>query len=86
MCITHRYLDIFVPQKFLNRSDVVPGFEQMCGEGMPSGIETVLYLLTEPRCRLCPTHCIKRLIIAAARATACHDGHRPSAEHRRAYP
>jgi hypothetical protein len=38
MGVNHRCLNIFVPQKFLDISDFVPGFEEMGSEGMPKSV------------------------------------------------
>lgn len=36
--VNHGRADIFVSHQFLNRADVVSGFQQVCGEGMPDGM------------------------------------------------
>lgn len=38
--VNHRRLDIFVPQQFLDRSDVVTGLEQVSGERVTKGMWT----------------------------------------------
>ena len=36
--IDHRSTDVRVAEQLLDGSDVVSGFEQMCGEGVPQGV------------------------------------------------
>lgn len=36
--LNHGRADIFVSHQFLNRADVVSGFQQVSGEGMPEGM------------------------------------------------
>ena len=38
MGVDHRSLDVAMAQEFLDRPDIIAGFEQVRGEGMPEGV------------------------------------------------
>jgi len=40
MGIDHRCAYVLMPEQLLNRPDVVAGFNQMSGKGMPEGVAT----------------------------------------------
>ena len=40
MGINHRRLDIFMPEQFLYRANIIPGLKQMGGKAMTKGVRS----------------------------------------------